>query len=51
MRSAAKAVSFGIHTHEPPWLSIATGMTYEQAGKFIKHTLMFESRSWRILMA
>jgi len=37
MRSAAKAVSFGIlYGMSPHGLSIATGMTYEQAGKFIK---------------
>lgn len=37
MRSAAKAVSFGIlYGMSPHGLSIATGMTYEQAGHFIK---------------
>jgi DNA polymerase I len=37
MRSAAKAVSFGIlYGMSPHGLSIATGMTYEQAAKFIK---------------
>jgi DNA polymerase I len=37
MRSAAKAVSFGIlYGMSPHGLSIATGMTYDQAGHFIK---------------
>jgi len=37
MRSAAKAVSFGIlYGMSPHGLSIATGMTFEQAAKFIK---------------
>lgn len=37
MRSAAKAVSFGIiYGMSPHGLAIATGMNYEQAGKFIK---------------
>ncbi len=37
MRSAAKAVSFGIlYGMSPHGLSAATGMTYEQAAKFIK---------------
>lgn len=37
MRSAAKAVSFGIlYGMSPHGLSIATGMTYEQAGHFIE---------------
>jgi len=37
MRSAAKAVSFGIiYGMSPHGLSAATGMTYEQASKFIK---------------
>ena len=37
MRSAAKAVSFGIiYGMSPHGLSAATGMTYEQAGNFIK---------------
>ena len=37
MRSAAKAVSFGIlYGMSPHGLSIATGMTYEQAANFIK---------------
>lgn len=37
MRSAAKAVSFGIlYGMSPHGLSIATGMTYEQSGHFIK---------------
>lgn len=37
MRSAAKAVSFGIlYGMSPHGLSIATGMTYEQAGHFIQ---------------
>jgi len=37
MRSAAKAVSFGIlYGMSSHGLAIATGMTYEQAGKFIK---------------
>jgi len=37
MRSAAKAVSFGIlYGMSPHGLSIATGMNYDQAGKFIK---------------
>ncbi len=37
MRSAAKAVSFGIlYGMSPHGLSIATGMSFEQAAKFIK---------------
>jgi DNA polymerase-1 len=37
MRSAAKAVSFGIlYGMSPHGLSAATGMTYEQSAKFIK---------------
>lgn len=37
MRSAAKAVNFGImYGMSPHGLSAATGMTYEQAGKFIR---------------
>jgi DNA polymerase-1 len=37
MRSAAKAVSFGIlYGMSPHGLSAATGMTYDQAAKFIK---------------
>lgn len=37
MRSAAKAVNFGImYGMSPHGLSVATGMTYEQAGHFIK---------------
>jgi len=37
MRSAAKAVSFGIlYGMSPHGLAIATGMTFEQAAKFIK---------------
>jgi DNA polymerase-1 len=42
MRRRAKAVNFGIiYGMSPHGLSIATGMTYEQAGAFIKEYMAF----------
>lgn len=42
MRRRAKAVNFGIiYGMSPHGLSIATGMTYEQAGSFIKEYMAF----------
>lgn len=42
MRRTAKAVNFGIlYGMSPHGLSIATGMTYEQAGHFIKEYMAF----------